>query len=390
MPTQEENVGSIHASLKNLDTQLRVFAEERRAECAAISARMGALEQEFVAGQYRGDGTPTQLITISSRAMDGISEDSAFKAAAEQAERGMRVSKFDMRVNVDGSLRAALVNPGKGTSNDTEYPGWSDRRPGVYGPVIPAPRLLDVLPSRPTTSDKVEYLSLTVSGDAAEQEQEGDVKAELDFEGELKTADIVTIAGWTPASKQVLADNAALQAAIDRAILLKALTRLENRIINGVGGQGKINGLLNQATPFVPTIGETAVDVIGEALTRLSTYGYNPNLVIVNPLDFFQDVQIVKDADGNYVFGSPNAPQPPSLWNVTVVRTPAMPQGEAMALDTSTVTVLDREQMTVAISNSHADFFIRNLVAILGELRAGLEVIDPGAIFKFDLPPQSS
>lgn len=140
----------------------------------------------------------------------------------------------------------------------------------------------------------------------------------------------------------------------------------------------------------MPTIGDNTPDVIGEALTTLDTYGYRPNLVVVHPLDFFENVQIVKDADGNYIFGSPSAPQAPNMWNTTIVRTPAMPRGTGMVLDTSTTTVLDREQMTVALTNSHADFFIRNLVAILGEMRAGLEVIDTNAIFKFDLPALSS
>ena len=39
-------------------------------------------------------------------------------------------------------------------------------------------------------------------------------------------------------------------------------------------------------------------------------------------------------------------------------------------------------QPAVTISNSHSDYFVRNLVAILGELRAGLEIRDAGAIMR--------
>jgi len=360
-------------------------AEGNTQRLATIEQIVAKIDAEGIRG-----GMGTMGPSIGASAFQTIQEDPSFKAAAEQAARGMKVGKFDARANVDGSIRAALVNQGNGDSNDQSFPTWSDRRPGVYGPVIPAPRLLDVLPSRPTSSDSVEYVKLSVTGDAAEQEQEGDTKAELDFEGALDTANIVTIAGWTAVSKQVLADNNALQAAIDRVIRQKVLSRLENRIINGTGGQGKIDGLLNQATVFVPTIGDNTPDVIGEALTTLDTYGYRPNLVVVHPLDFFENVQIVKDADGNYIFGSPSAPQAPNMWNTTIVRTPAMPRGTGMVLDTSTTTVLDREQMSVVLSNSHADFFVRNLVAILGEMRAGLEVIDTSAIYKFDLPAVAS
>ena len=75
-------------------------------------------------------------------------------------------------------------------------------------------------------------------------------------------------------------------------------------------------------------------------------------------------------------------PIAPMLWNVPVVASPSVPLGQALTIDTSFVTVLDREAPSVMLSNSHADYFVRNLVAILGELRAGLEVRDTGAVNK--------
>lgn len=68
-----------------------------------------------------------------------------------------------------------------------------------------------------------------------------------------------------------------------------------------------------------------------------------------------------------------------------VVSTASMPEGEAMTIDTSFTTVLDREAPSVLLSNSHKDYFTRNLVLILGELRAGLEVLDTAAIYKMSL-----
>lgn len=56
-------------------------------------------------------------------------------------------------------------------------------------------------------------------------------------------------------------------------------------------------------------------------------------------------------------------------------------------IDASLVTVLDREQMSVVLSDTHAEYSVCNLVAILGELRAGLKILDTAAVRKFDLPP---
>lgn len=290
-------------------------------------------------------------------------------------------NQLTARVKLSTSIRAIVTQPVDGGSSTGSYMPRQPDQAGIYGPAFAPLNLLAAIPVRPTTRDSVEFIQLGVTGDAAEQEKEGDEKAELDFDGTLQTAAIVTIAGHTTASRQVLADQPALQQNIDGAIRNKVLARLENQIINGAGGQGKINGLLNQSTVFIPTVGQTVIDAIGEGIVRLRNAGYMPNLVIMNPLDFFQQ-QIGRTADDDYLLGSPVAPVPPVLWNVPVVLTAAMPVGECLILDTAHVTLLDREQPTVMLSNSHKDYFTRNLIAILGEMRAGLEVRDIGAVFK--------
>jgi hypothetical protein len=45
----------------------------------------------------------------------------------------------------------------------------------------------------------------------------------------------------------------------------------------------------------------------------------------------------------------------------------------------------DREQAAISVSDSHADFFVRNLIAILAELRAAFGVIRPPAFVAIDL-----
>src|SRR5690606_37502172 len=126
-------------------------------------------------------------------------------------------------------------------------------------------------------------------------------------------------------------------------------------------------------------------EVIGEALVRQADAGYLPNLIILNPMDWFR-IQITKNnVEGEYIFGSPTMPVPPALWGTQIIATPSMPEGKGMSVDTAFVTVLDREKAGVLLSNSHKDYFTRNLVAILGELRAGLEVTDAAALWELDI-----
>jgi len=166
----------------------------------------------------------------------------------------------------------------------------------------------------------------------------------------------------------------------------KVLSALEHKLINGQGGSGAIEGFLTAGTLFVPTIGTTAADVIGEALVTQANLGFQPNLVLLNPLDWYR-IQITKtETEGEYIFGSPTMPVPPALWNTAIVVTPSVAQGTGLTVDTAYTSLLDRQQLVVTLSNSHEDYFVRNLVAILGELRAGLEVLHVSAVYHFDLP----
>lgn len=383
----QDDIQTINSSLATVGENLRSYSAKTEQSVGEIRAELMHLQQVVAGHESRSTGItyiPEQ--SVGSITADAMRADASFAAASEQAARNMKVGQFAARANIDASIKSALTNGGKGNTGDTGMPSQPERR-GIMGPVLPQLRLLDVLPTRPTTSDAVEFIQFNATGDAAEQEKEGDTKTEIGFEGIPARADIVTIAGWTTASKQVLADSAALQAQVDRVLRHKVMTTLEDRLINGVGGQGKINGLLNQATAMSPVIGASAADIIGEALMTQANNGYAPNVVLMNPMDWYR-LQITRknDTDDEYVFGSPTSPAAPSLWNTRIVPTRSMPARKAMTLDTSLVTVLDREQMSVVVSNTHADYFVRNLVAILAELRAGLEILDAAAVLKFDLP----
>ncbi|MCZ2099464.1 MAG: phage major capsid protein [Anaerolineae bacterium] len=352
-----------------------------------VSARLATLEQ-MVAGAVQSS---TGLVggrggfSPGAQALIALQDDPFFLQAAQAGERGARVSQFSARANLDTSIRAALTNE-YGSSSDGGMPSAPERG-GIYAPVVRPLTLLDVLPHRAVANDAVEFVQMRATGDAAEQEHEGDEKAIVAFSGELVRVEIATVAGWMPSSKQVLSDHVALQAVIDRVIRNKVLAEFERLLINGGSGSsgGRIRGLVEQAMPFIPAIGDSRADIIGEALMWHASAGYRASVIVLNPIDWYR-LQIERTAtERAYLFGSPVAPLLPSLWNAQVVLTSSIEEDTALTIDPAFVTILDREQLGVQVSNQHADYFTRNLVAILGELRGGLEVTDPRAVFKFEL-----
>ena len=82
--------------------------------------------------------------------------------------------------------------------------------------------------------------------------------------------------------------------------------------------------------------------------------------------------------DGQYVAGGGSNPSSPSVWDVPVVRTPSIAEGDALLVDTSRVRILDREQATVMISIEDRDNFVKNLVTM--EMRGAVACYDEGGM----------
>lgn len=369
---------------RNVKQSMEDVREDVRNQFGEMNYRVLHIEQQLASA---GDGNSGLAGIVGGIAGSIGSIGSMVLADAKDSHAYQALREWNQgtcRFKVNAPIRAALTHDPD--SNGTTMPSAPER-----GAIVTEGRrrlrLLDALPSRPTTSDAVEFVQLHTTGDAEEQEAEGDVKAEIEFDGELRRCEAATVAGHTTVSKQVLSDEASLRNSIDQVLRYKTLSKLEHMIVNGGSASssgGKISGFENDSTTFIPTIGTTPADIIGESLVRQADAGYLPNLVLMNTLDWFK-LQITKNTDEEYLFGSPTMPVPEALWNQVVIPSPAVSEGRAFTIDTSFTTVLDREQPNILLSNSHKDYMTRNLVLILAELRAGLEVTDLFAVYKIDL-----
>ena len=74
-----------------------------------------------------------------------------------------------------------------------------------------------------------------------------------------------------------------------------------------------------------------------------------------------------------------------TLWGLPRVECEAVPAGTGIVGNFRMAVLWDREASSIMASDSHADFFIRNLVAILAEMRAAFGIIRPSAFVVIDL-----
>lgn len=270
---------------------------------------------------------------------------------------------------------------------------------GIYEPIGRYPlNLRSLITVRQTGSDTVEYVRQTTQLTAAAPTAEANVttysagsdqvsgeKPEGQVAYERISEVVKTIAAWIPATKRALSDAAQIRGLIDSELRADLAEELEDQMLNGNGVGENFTGLANTSNVLVQAWDTDIVTTARKAITNLLINGRQaPTGYLMNPQDW-ELFDLAQDDQGRYYWGGPVSMGPRTLWGVPVAQSFFQTQGTAWLGNWRKAVLWDREQANISVSDSHADFFIRNMVAILGELRAAFGIIRPTAFVEVDL-----
>lgn len=267
--------------------------------------------------------------------------------------------------------------------------------------------LRDLVTSGTTQSDSIEYVRVTsitnnaapvaeatssgpqtVSGAALVNAAGGGYKPESGLAVARITTPVRTIAHWIPVTKRALSDAAQMMTLIDNFLQYGLEEELEDQMIAGDGNGENFEGLGTVSGVQAQAWDTNLLTTLRKAKTKVRTTGRSiPNGYVMNPADV-ESLDLLTDNENRYYFGGPGGsglPGTAPLWNLPVIESEAVPAGTAYVGDWSKAILWDRQQSTITTTDSHADFFVRNLVAILAEMRAAFGVIQPTAFVEIDL-----
>jgi len=375
----DKTVEALKAAEKKYDEQLA----EKNEQLKKLETRIGEAEAKM---NRPGFGAEKKTVKLTPGARFAMSEE--YKRAQKSGSRN--VDAFEVKDFF--RLEEKLV-----VSDDPEgLYAQPERVPGIFTALGQRPtRLRDIMNVSPTGRDSIEFLvENTFDEDGARpQSAQGAEKKEGDLGATLTTVPIPTIPHWLSASRQVLSDAPYLQGFIDGRLLYSIEKELEDQILFGTGGAGGMTGIMN--TVGVSDIGmpgddDLITDHLRRAIRNVRRSEYQATGIILNP-DDWAEIELQKGSDDHYIWVQvPNGGEM-RLWRVPVIETTAMQQGEflvgAFGLGAQ---LWDRQSATVRISEHHEDFFTRNTVAILAELRMVVTVYRPRAFCKGQLPEISS
>lgn len=243
----------------------------------------------------------------------------------------------------------------------------------------------DIMNVQTITAGQVEYIEETGFTNNANFQVEGAIKAESALTWAERVAPVRTLAHFIPATRQIMDDAPMLRNYIDNRLIYGLKVVEENAILYGAGTGASIEGLMINARvqdAGAPAGTDTALDHIRRALTRTRITGYGATGIILHPEDW-EAIELLKGTDDRYLFVNVNDGGIMRLWRVPVIESIGMaPQDFLLGAFGRACQLLDREQANVRIAEEHADFFTRNMVAVLAEERLAMPVYRPEALVK--------
>jgi len=288
---------------------------------------------------------------------------------------------------------------------------WLGLQVGL-GPFQRPLMLRDLVTSGTTTTDTIEYVRVTgitnnaasvaeatssgpqtVSGAALVNAVGGGYKPESALATVKVTTPVRTIAHWIPITKRAMSDAAQMLTLIDNFLLYGLEEEVEDQMIAGDGTGENLEGLANvSGVQTQAAVGSDLLATLRTAKTKVRIVGRSvPTGYVMHPTDV-ERLDLLTDNENRYYFGGPSGSSVSQtgaagpLWNLPVIESEAIPQGTAYVGDWRKAILWDREQSSITMTDSHSDFFIRNLVAILAELRVAFGVLQPTAFVKVTLP----
>lgn len=303
------------------------------------------------------------------------------------------VHNFEIECNLQ--KRATLTTTVAGL---TKY----ERPPGVVTLGVQPLTTAQLFAQGTTENTTVRYLREDTWTNAATALAEEAAYAEMSWDMSEQDAAIKKCGVIARITDEMLNDSQATADYLNARVIYAVQILQDSHLITGDGTSNKITGILSTSgilTQNTNSAGGTPLDSMLIAKTKVRTSGFfQPTAFVVNSTDW-QNIQLTKDANGQYLLGGPfkgayfvgDYAAAGVIWGLPVVETTNITQGTAICGAFSLGAQLwMRAGVNVQMSNSDASDFANGRVAVRCDIRHTLAVYRPTAFCQqTNIPSQS-
>lgn len=391
MAKHNTEVAKCIETLEALDKLVKFETEAQAKREKDHTKRIDGLEARL----GEDDGDIRVYKTIGQQYIEAFNEEQFGQGFDESKMPSVKIKLFNEWIWAPIGKSISTAAASAGTLAD------SLRLPGVVTQPEPALVVQAMIATRTIENRQVDYvrelvftdLTATVAETTDDTSLVNKPKGDLTFE--LITDTMNTIAQWIPASRQSLrySTRVDLLNYIDGRLRDRVLLELERQVLTGDGTGSNFDGIIPNATAYNRGFGQiqgadpTEVDTLRRAITQLQLANYFPTGIILHPSDW-EEIDLNKDTQLRYILaGSPQGVNSRTLWGVPVMVSNEMVSTEFLIGDfrATTLELMIGNALMVRISESHGDFFISNMIAILAEMDGLLAFYRPEAVINGEL-----
>ena len=262
--------------------------------------------------------------------------------------------------------------------------GWAPatvRGPRVVDFATPQPQVTDLIPQTTTAAAAISYMEETTFTNAAAETAEGVAKPEATLVLTERTEPVRKIAVYLPITDEAMEDEPRVRDYVENRLRFMVQQRLNTQILVGDGTAPNLSGILDRVGIQTQAKGaDPTPDAVYKAMTKVRVTGQAlPSAAVFNPNDW-QEIRLLRTADGIYIWGSPSEAGPERIWGIPVVQEPGLTENTGLVGDFANFSELAvRRGINVQVSNSHSTFFVENKQAIRAEMRVAFIVYRPAA-----------
>ena len=315
-------------------------------------------------------------------------ESDAYKSFMETGIKNVKSElKWDPRVET------------KTTVTESTWPPSVVRAPRIQESAQLDPYVIPALIDTITTDQyQYKYLEETTYTNNAAPTAEGSALGENALAFTERTEEIRKIGAFIPMTEELLADVSAAQGYIDSRLRFMVRQTISDQIIGGSGSGVNLTGILNKTgiNAFNYSSFSGSLKRIGqifEAITEIQKDAFmNPDAIVMHPSDWYQvvtEVNAVTTSGAlNPLFvgaGSFGDAVQPRLWGVPVVSSTETSAGDCLVGvfgGGQAVHIVARQGMEVAMSDSHDENFVKDIIVMKATVRMGLPIYRASAFCK--------
>ena len=374
--------------IKSRNDELAELVEDLNIEKKKLQNEKALEEDSKPVAEMPLAGNPAEVKTVGQQ----FTESDAYKNYKQHGVKG-----------VDSKIET------KTTLTTTGYPPEVLRQPGILETALRNPdtviSLFDVIN---TDQNSFSYLEETTFTNNAAEAAEGAAVGEAALAFTEQTEAIRKLGIFIPVTDELIADEAGIQGYLNSRLQTMIKLRLDSQLLSGDGTAPNLEGLLDAGKSSVGSSDFNSysgnlgrIGAIYNAITDIRVNAFTePDAIVMHPNDWNQIVTSVGadfagTSSAGYAEKSPlfvaaggmGAGPAASIWGLKVIPTTAISNNTVLVGKFGggeAANVVMRQGIDLAVTDSHSDYFTKNMLAIRATMRVGFPVYRQAAFHKIE------